>query len=203
MKLNASFRHDDGAVLFEIPELRWTNSEARCASERVSNAPIDILTAVSEPETWVYVPPHCLKNVEDLSEATAFLAAMMGIGTEATPKFRCRRLSSLLSIGDAEARVRQPWHYTSQTDIPAETEDEFNQWFDEEHLPQLAALSGTVHAARYRADDTPHYLAAYDLTHQEVHGSEAWRTAITTPWRDRIHHRFVNSRRLMFRRLNV
>jgi hypothetical protein len=58
-----------------------------------------------------------------------------------------------------------------------------------------------MYAARYRTDGSPRYLACYDLEQREIQGGPAWRTAITTPWRDRIHKEFLNPRRLMLKRL--
>ncbi|HEV2444204.1 MAG TPA: hypothetical protein VGT07_16890, partial [Steroidobacteraceae bacterium] len=45
-------------------------------------------------------------------------------------------------------------------------EHEFNEWYDTEHLPQLAAVPGVLCARRYRAADTASerkYLALYHL----------------------------------------
>jgi hypothetical protein len=43
-------------------------------------------------------------------------------------------------------------------------EEEFNAWYDTEHLPQLLALPGFLDAARYVAvKGGPKYLAAYEL----------------------------------------
>lgn len=46
-------------------------------------------------------------------------------------------------------------------------EDEFNEWYDHTHLPDLAAQHGVVNAVRYRtrraADGRPKYLALYEL----------------------------------------
>ena len=36
-------------------------------------------------------------------------------------------------------------------DVPAEKEDEFNRWYDEEHLPERMAIPGFLGGARYRA----------------------------------------------------
>ncbi|GIT68955.1 MAG: hypothetical protein Ct9H300mP27_00590 [Chloroflexota bacterium] len=36
-------------------------------------------------------------------------------------------------------------------DVPSEHEDEFNHWYNEEHLPELLAVPGVLNAARYEA----------------------------------------------------
>jgi hypothetical protein len=192
---------DDYTWLFELPEVRWNISDARRAGQRVPGVDVDVLTAVSDEETWIYATVQKPRISEEFGDAAGLLATMLGVNGDALPQFRHRRLEGLLSLGEAADGARQRWHYTSQTDIPAQTEDEFNRWFDEEHLPQLAAVDGTVRAARYRTDGSPRYLACYDLAERDVQGGTAWRTAISTPWRDRIHKEFVRARRLMLTRL--
>ena len=36
-------------------------------------------------------------------------------------------------------------------DIPAEMEDDFNRWYNEEHLAELLSVPGVLNAARYEA----------------------------------------------------
>ena len=36
-------------------------------------------------------------------------------------------------------------------DVPQELEDEFNRWYNEEHIPELTAIPGVLNAARYEA----------------------------------------------------
>jgi hypothetical protein len=50
------------------------------------------------------------------------------------------------------------------TDIPADIEQEFNRWYDEEHMRDLLAFPGVLSARRYRiVEGQPKYLAMYDL----------------------------------------
>ena len=52
--------------------------------------------------------------------------------------------------------------YTDLSD--PQYEEEFNAWYNTEHLPELLALPGFLDAARYVATrGGPKYLAAYDL----------------------------------------
>jgi hypothetical protein len=53
--------------------------------------------------------------------------------------------------------------------IDPKYEEEFNAWYDTEHLPQLMALPGFLDAARYVAvKGGPKYLAAYELEDVET-----------------------------------
>lgn len=192
----------DCTLLIEVPGIHWDAADAHRARRRVPDLEVDILTAVSAEETWFYIPDQSTQELDDARQAGGLLATMLGLGPDALPEFRCRRLTGLLELGDASHGRQQSWHYTSQTDVPETSEEEFNRWFDREHLPQLASLGGTVHAARYRTDGSPRYLACYDLTAREIQGSPEWRAAIESPWRDRMHHQFIGPRRLMLRRLH-
>ena len=73
------------------------------------------------------------------------------------------------------------------TDIPAQHEDEFNKWYNEEHLPELLAVPGILDAARYVAvKGGPKYLAAYELESVDVMQSDAFKNRPRTPWGERV-----------------
>jgi hypothetical protein len=69
-----------------------------------------------------------------------------------------------------------------------EGEAEFNRWYDEEHIPALSAVPGTVLARRFRATATSRqwHLALYHLESPDVVTTEAWAKAVETPWTRRI-----------------
>ena len=72
-------------------------------------------------------------------------------------------------------------------------EHEFNEWYDAEHLPQLAAVPGVLCARRFRMSDTASkrkYLALYHLADTGVSRSAAWTTAADTEWTRRIRPHF-------------
>jgi hypothetical protein len=55
------------------------------------------------------------------------------------------------------------------TDVPAEHEAAFNDWYDREHMLRLAAVPGFLSGARYRAlRGGPKYLAMYELEDHTV-----------------------------------
>lgn len=67
-------------------------------------------------------------------------------------------------------------------------EADFNRWYDEEHIPALAAVPGCLCARRFRATNTSKqiYLALYHLESPEVVSTEAWARAVDTPWTKRV-----------------
>jgi hypothetical protein len=75
------------------------------------------------------------------------------------------------------------------TDIDPMHEDEFNAWYNTEHLPELLSLPGFLDAARYVAyKGVPRYLAVYELENAEALKSaefQKWR-ANPSPWSRRI-----------------
>ncbi len=66
-------------------------------------------------------------------------------------------------------------------------DEEYNAWYDEEHIPFLLRVPGVLRARRFRAvEGEPRYLALYDLATPEVRQSEAFARAADTPWSARM-----------------
>ena len=67
-------------------------------------------------------------------------------------------------------------------DIDPAYEEDFNRWYDEEHIPALSAVPGTLLARRFRATDTSKqwHLALYHLESPDVVATEAWAKAVET-----------------------
>lgn len=83
---------------------------------------------------------------------------------------------------------------------PAALEDEFNDWYDTEHLPQRLALPGFVAASRWVCiEGWPRWLAIYDLASETAVQSDAYRRvsgAHSTPWSRRILPRTIGRSRV-------
>jgi len=60
---------------------------------------------------------------------------------------------------------RQPGMMIAMFDIPDDIEDEFNQWYDEEHIPEkVGTVPGFVRARRYKSlEGRPNYVCVYEL----------------------------------------
>ncbi len=74
-------------------------------------------------------------------------------------------------------------------DVPVELEDEFNRWYDEEHIPERLAIPGVLDAARYvAARGGPKYLACYEIESAETWRSDAWQYHLNNPteWSQRM-----------------
>jgi hypothetical protein len=104
--------------------------------------------------------------------------------------------------GDAAAPVGQAAALLLVAmNVVPEQENEFNEWYNSEHLPQLGAVPGVLCARRYRGTGaTQRYAAIYHLANPDVTSSAAWRTAGDTPWTQRMRPHFRDLTRLDVRR---
>jgi len=86
-------------------------------------------------------------------------------------------------------------------DYAGAAEDEFNDWYDSEHLPALQAVPGCMSARRFRMRGGTHrYAALYHLTSPEVCASAAWKDAAKTAWALRIIPHLGDRLRIALRR---
>jgi hypothetical protein len=72
-------------------------------------------------------------------------------------------------------------------DIPADKEDDFNAWYNEEHLKELVSVPGILNAARYEAVRSgPKHLACYELESPAVIETDAFKNRPRTEWGSRV-----------------
>jgi len=85
--------------------------------------------------------------------------------------------------------------------VSPDREVEFNEWYDTEHIPALAAVPGTLCARRFRAaEGSPRHVALYHLASPDVVRSKAWKDAASTPWTERLRPHFRDHLRIVGRR---
>lgn len=124
-------------------------------------------------------------------------ARMYGVGV---PPASATGLTSLRSIQGASWLEKATYHYVVETDVAEQDEAEFNAWYEQEHLPGLARVPGTVLARRFRRNSgAPRYIACYDLTTPATLEHPAWLEVRHTSWSSRVRPLFRNTRRTMFR----
>lgn len=115
----------------------------------------------------------------------------------------CRRLirfeGALIGDGEAGAPDAAGGLLVNAMNIASEHEEDFNAWYDDEHLPALRAVPGTLNAWRYRGREgsTHRYVAIYYLSDPDVARSEAWKKAATSPWTERMRPRFQDRVRIL------
>lgn len=90
----------------------------------------------------------------------------------------------------------------SSMQVLAQEEDDFNLWFDTEHLAERVAIPGFLEARRYESLSAPvRYLQIYNAVDFEALDSAPYRAALAhqTPWS--LHHiaRFIAPTRVVGR----
>jgi hypothetical protein len=82
-----------------------------------------------------------------------------------------------------------------------EVETDFNAWYDTEHVPALARVTGVLRARRFRtAAANPKYIALYHLAAPGVIDSPEWKEAsASTPMPQRVRDQITNRLRLVCR----
>ena len=68
-------------------------------------------------------------------------------------------------------------------DVSADKEEDFNHWYNEEHLAEVLSIPGVLNAARYEAVRSgPKHLACYELESPAVVDSDAFKNRPRTEW---------------------
>ncbi len=79
-------------------------------------------------------------------------------------------------------------------DCAPEVRDEFNEWYNTEHIPLLSAVPGMIAARRFGArSGSPAYVALYHVEDIAIYASPTWMAANETPWIRRLR-RFQHNR---------
>lgn len=99
--------------------------------------------------------------------------------------------------GDAHPILMAVW-WTPATG----TEDDFNAWYTEEHIPLLMGVPGWSAIERYRltSGTGPTFLALHHLESIDALAHPAHRRAVDTPWRAAVAGRREQHERRIFRR---
>ena len=100
-----------------------------------------------------------------LAKPTPWSTRMRSFYSDNRIRHTCRLI---FSAGEAPPKDA-PYIYIVKTDIAADVEPDFNDWYNQEHAPALASVPGCFRARRFLAvDGKPKYMAVYELEHAEV-----------------------------------
>jgi hypothetical protein len=90
----------------------------------------------------------------------------------------------------------------NRMDVSAEGEQDFNDWYNQEHLHALSQVEGNIASRRFRAvEGSPSYMAIYELTEPAVQASAAWAKAVDTPWTSRVRPSMLTRWRTVYKPL--
>ncbi len=103
--------------------------------------------------------------------------------------------------GNADSPSAAGGMLVNAMNVAPEHEAEFNEWYDNEHIPALAAVSGVLSARRFKDSKGTHrYLALYHLKSAEVAMGAEWKHAASTPWTERLRPNFRDHLRILTKR---
>ena len=98
--------------------------------------------------------------------------------------------------------MKKPGLLLVMADIDPANEEDFNRWYEEEHLDERMSVPGFLHARRFQAiEGSPKYLALYDVESPEVLQSPAYlhfTGAGKTAWTKRMEGQFRNFKRNIY-----
>lgn len=164
-------------------------------------------------ERWVSVenPRHTVATYDLAHSDVLWSAPYLAIAREnSTPWTRrvtglCGRLLRFEGDQTLPGRAAGPAEagglLVNAMNCAPEAEADFNAWYDQEHIPQLAAVPGCLVARRFVATTSTHkYLALYHLESPDVVLTEAWHKAVETPWTTRIRPHMQDRFRIVCRR---
>jgi hypothetical protein len=88
-------------------------------------------------------------------------------------------------------------------DIDPGHEDEFNAWYNTEHIPHLSNVPGVLAARRFRSvahalPGAPAYVALYHVADTGIYATRSWVVANETPWMLRMRRFQQNRTYFMF-----
>ena len=75
----------------------------------------------------------------------------------------------------------------TRADVASEMEEEYNRWYNEEHLPSLLKVRGVLSGTRgVNTGNGQKYIAVYVHENAEVQKSAAYKKAVETEWTQKI-----------------
>jgi hypothetical protein len=162
-------------------------------------------------ERWVGVehPTYSLGSY-DLADGALESPGYLGVtGDNVTPWYRrvtgkCRRMFRVTGAqvypGQALSPAGAPALLISACNVPPDLEADFARWSDQQHLPALAEVPGTLAARRFVASAGTHrHIAVYHLASPEVPATAAWKAAAAQGDSARLVPQFQDRIRLVFR----
>ena len=93
-------------------------------------------------------------------------------------------------------------------DVEPDKEEEFNELYNNEHIPLLLEVPGVLSAARYEnvegAEGVPKYLAIYEIESPDVPNSEAFRNAGNSgDWPNKVRPHTKNRSLIVYKRMQT
>jgi len=102
-----------------------------------------------------------------------------------------RRVYEQISADGSPAGRPAPVILAVAMSVPEGSEDDLAAWYAEEHIPMLLKVPGWRRIRRFRLTRAldapgPGFLSVSELAGPEVLEEPGYRSAVSTPWRDRV-----------------
>lgn len=115
-------------------------------------------------------------------------------------RFACEQVAP----GHAPAPLTGEGLLVNAMTVPPDLEEEFNAWYDQEHIPALLQVPGCLAARRFvTREGEPAFLAIYHLEDPAVQAGAAWKAAADTEWTRKVLAGVTSRRRWVFRRYHA
>ncbi len=134
------------------------------------------------------------------SDHAGFAAALtQALRPHAGAGLKAMALNSVLSIPGASAQEPARLLYVVEITAAEANMPAVSEWYQEEHMPGLAAVPGCVHATRFLTHGRePVSVACYDIADPGIRETAAWNAVRGTPWTQRVRPHFLNLTRNMY-----
>jgi hypothetical protein len=130
---------------------------------------------------------RCLKGASDCLVLTPLVAGAVPAGLEAPTglSVAARRYERL---SEREVRPGEAGSiHIVMAEVPAEIEDDYNAYYDREHLRDLLQIEGYLRASRWRQAAEPRYLVIYELVAPHTLTEEERRRLQASAWSQRLN----------------
>ena len=103
-----------------------------------------------------------------------------------------RKCADFVQEGETDAVAVSPILYSVLFNIPADWHEEFDSWYDQEHIPMIMACREWAGSKRYHVQGGPHtHLALHYIKSASAFDAPSLKAARLTPWRNRlVQHRW-------------
>ena len=114
-----------------------------------------------------------------------------------------RRVYEQISDDGSPAGRLAPVILAVAMSVPEGSEDDLAAWYAEEHIPMLLTVPGWRRIRRFRLTRAldgpgPDFLSVSELAGPEVLEEPGYRSALSTPWRDRVVASALRRERRLF-----
>jgi len=110
-------------------------------------------------------------------------------------------------VDHVDADLIAKYNHPVLLSVPLDLDQEFNKWYAEEHMPQIAKVPGWLRTRRYKLvsavelgrkaslDDSPvyNYLTLHDFEQEDFFNLPEFQATLHTPWAQKVIAELIRS----------